>query len=445
MKKIYLFTAILLFLSLHSYTACAGGLDIDAKAYIVIDAKTQQVLVEYNSDQKFYPASTTKIMTAILAIEKGDMNQLMTASSAAVLQKYIDKSGINLGIGINGSNIGIVDGEELRLEDLLNALLIKSANDAANVIAENISPTRADFIDLMNQRAAELGATNTNFTNACGLDVQDGHPDHLTTARDLAKISSYAMGLPTFREIVSKIKHVMPDTNKHPASFWPADYLTTTNKLLLYTKYKSPLFQVTGIKTGYTVNADFNMVAAGKNEEGMELISVIFGAKGTDSHYAYSKQLLEYGFSNFSLQKLSDAGEKYISVPVQEASSENPLDLVTESEFKCVLPNDKDSWKIDSKQHIETDIKAPVNEGDVLGYIEYSNNGFPLGKVNLIAASSVEKMVKPQIIKSAETAFFNNKLLKIALICLIVIFSFLILRRVLRKISRSLNSRRQED
>lgn len=446
MKKVISAIAWMFFLTFNSLTASAEALSIDAKAYILIDQKSGQVLVEHNANQQLYPASTTKIMTAILAIEKGDLNQLMTASATAVAQKANDKENINRGIGINGSNIGIVAGEQLRLEDLLNALLIKSANDAANVIAENIAPTWPEFIELMNKRAVELGAANTNFTNACGLDVQDGHPNHMTTASDLAKFARYAMTLPIFRQIVVKTKHTMPDTNKHPASYWPSDYLTTTNKLLLFSKYKSSSYQVTGMKTGYTINSDFNMVAGGKNEDGMELVSVVLGGKGTDSQYIYSKVLLDYGFSNFALQKVSDAGKKMETVSVLAAADNSTLNLVTEGEVKCTLPVDMNQWNIEEKRYVEPDIKAPVTKGDVLGYVEYMRNGMSIGKTNLIAESSVEKLAPPTLtLQNAKEVFSNHWIKKAFYGCIILLMVFFLLRQVLRRISREVRSRRQEN
>lgn len=450
MKKAFLLTAIAFFLSFSSVTVRAEALAIDAKAYILIDAKTGQVLYEQNSDEKLYPASTTKIMTAILAIEKGDMNQMMTASRLAVSQysKDIDKAtGGHLGIGVNGSNVGLEDGEQVRLEDLLNVLLIKSANDAANIIAENLAPTRADFIEMMNKRAVELGATNTNFTNTCGLDVQDGHPNHVTSARDMAKFAQYAMTLPIFREIVKKTKYTMPDTNKHPASFWPAGYLSSTNKLMMENQYKSSLYQTIGIKTGFTVKAGYNLVAAGRNEEGMELISVMMGVNNgaPNSIFTQSKKLLEYGFTNFSLQKVSEANEKIDTVTVQDAEGDGKLDLVTEGELKCVLPSDKTQAKLEKKQVINSNIAAPVKQGDVLGHIEYTNNGVPVGQVNVVAASAIEKKVVAQTSQIAKDVLKNGLFRKLLYGCLIFLAALTLLRITLRRISRSVRARKQEN
>ncbi|GAE90587.1 D-alanyl-D-alanine carboxypeptidase family protein [Acetivibrio straminisolvens] len=243
MKKILLFLVMTTIFFSSVVMVKAQPLDINARAYILIDSKTGQVLAEYNPDFKTYPASTTKIMTAILALELGDLDQIMTVNQSAIDD-----------IGPGGMHIGLLPGEQLELRYLLDALLVRSANETAYVIAENLCSSRQEFYNLMNEKAKELGATNTNFLNPCGIDNGEKGKNHLTTARDLAKISQYAMTIPQFREIVQKTIIKIPPTNKHSEEV----IVGTTNRLLLYEKsrYKSEYFsKVTGIKTGYTDRA----------------------------------------------------------------------------------------------------------------------------------------------------------------------------------------------
>ena len=381
---------ILILLIFPFFEVCAYGADqnlnINSKACILIDGQTGQVIYSENPNLRLYPASTTKIITAVLAIENGKMDQPMTASRAAVNE-----------IGINGSNAGIAADETMPLEDLLNVMLIKSANDCANIIAENISPTRNDFIDLMNKRAKELGATDTTFTNTCGLDKSDGHPNHMTTVSDMSKIARYAMTLPKFREIVSKQRYTMPDTNKHPSSYWPKDYIATTNRFLMgFNKYKNDDFTYTGIKTGYTNLAGCNLIASAKNKDGVELIAVNYGAKEQETLYQDTKRLFEYGFSVYGSKTLVNAGDVAQQITVAKADvSEQNLDVQYEQTLKTVLPNDYDLTKVTKNITLRDNIEAPISQGEILGSVEFKKDDLSLGKVNLIASKSVAQKKNP--------------------------------------------------
>ncbi|MCR4434670.1 MAG: D-alanyl-D-alanine carboxypeptidase family protein [Clostridiales bacterium] len=415
--------------------AYAQPLNLDyAQSCILIDSKTGQVLYEYKTDEKHvYPASTTKIMTAILALEKGKPDQMMTASRSAVYE-----------IGEGGMNIGINEGEKLRMEDLLNALLISSANETANIIAENICPTRSEFVALMNAKAKELGANDTHFVNTCGIH----DPDHYTTAGDLAKIARYAMSIPEFRNIVAKKSYTLPPTNKHDS--WPA--LPVSNYALL--NYKSDFFsRINGIKTGYTSEAGHNLVTSAVDDaSGMELIAVVLGVKGNIYGTAakkkcqdYSVELLEYGFKNYSVQRLVGANQFVKTVPVADSSKNTGLDLLTADELSCTLPKDKNEWNVVKEEHIEPDVKAPVRQGDVLGYIEYKRNGVLLGKVNLIASRDVEKSLGAKITDGVKDIFKNSWFLRVIASAALALVLLGCLRFILRRLSRTVKAKKRQD
>ncbi len=424
MKRYCAFALILFILACSFISASAEEeLNFNARSYILIDAKTGQVLYEHNSNEKrLYPASTTKIMTAILALELGDLDQIMTASKEAVYD-----------IGKDGMNIGIIPGEQIPMRNLLEAMLISSANETANIIAENICETRQQFIDLMNEKAREIGALDTHFVNTNGA-----HDDnHYTTAADMAKIAMYAMRNEEFRKIVQKKSYQMPPTNKHDS--WPVLY--STNKLLR--NCKNELFRVTGIKTGYTGPAGQNLVSSAVNDEGMELIGVVMGVMQTSptaNSYIYSEKLLEYGFKNFAIQKIMDSNQIVKSVYVSGAKGdEELLDLVTSGELKCVLPKDKSKWNISINKVIEPEISAPVYAGQVLGYIECIRNGTVIGKVNIIASRTIKAASKPENklkAKNEKDSLQNSVLIKIIKGVLIAAIFFVLLRIVLRRISR---------
>lgn len=390
MKKIILsFNAIIVAILILIYPslAMAQSLNINPSgSYILIDAKTGQVILEKNADTRFRPASTTKIMTAIVAIEDGDINQEMKVSKEAVYD-----------IGRGGMNIGILPNEKnLTLEHMINVMLIKSANETANIIAENVGDSRQEFVDRMNRRAKELGAKNTYFVNTCGKDNNKEEADHLSTARDMAILAKHAMTLPKFREIVNKEYYTeLPKENGHLG--WES--LRNTNKLLWGTnEYSYSLdgkdykFKVNGIKTGYTNAARFNLISSAIGEDGMELIAVVMHVDESNNKvFTYTKELLKYGFENYANQQIVESNKIIKSIKVKDASDKGELNLVTAKEFKAALPLDKDKWNIEAIEHFNMEIKAPVKQGDVLGYIEYKREGILLGKVDVVASRSVDK------------------------------------------------------
>jgi len=427
MKRLLTLTLILILITGNTVFAYTQPPSLDAGAYILIDARTGDVLCEKDSAKTVFPASTTKIMTAILAIENGDPDEVLTASQSA-----IDA------IGYNGSNIGIIAGEKIPLENLLQAMMISSANEASNIIAEYISGSIDEFAGLMNSKAKELGAVNTHFVNASGI-----HDNmHYTTAADMAKIARYAMTIPKFREIVSTKSFTMPVTNKH--SKWPV--LTNTNKLMV--NDTSEMYTINGIKTGYTGPAGHNLVSSAINEDGMELIAVVMDVKNEGSAEnvrKYSKELLDYGFSNFKSVELIEKGKVYRNVKVKDAADIYGLDLITTDSLVCVLPKDNPRADISEVSHVYEDISAPVNKGDIMGYVEFLKNGVSIGKVDLIAARDIEYKPEPvtlsTLVENPES-ITENTYFRIAVIGTGIILLFIILRVILKTISRQINSRR---
>lgn len=429
MKKLLSIITLSAALFLSVIQVSAQPLNINAKSYILIDSKTGQVLYGYNSKVKAYPASTTKIMTGILAIEYGDLDKFVMVNQSAIDD-----------IGPGGMHIGLMAGEQLELRHVLNALMVRSANETGYVIAENISSSRQEFYDLMNKRAKELGATDTNFVNPCGIDNGKKGENHLTTASDLAKMARHAMTLPEFREIVQKTSYTIPPTNKHPEEVT----IYTTNRLLTYSKYKSNYYtKITGIKTGYTDRAKYNLVSSAINDDGMELIAVVMGVDNYDNVFGYSKELLEYGFKNYSMKHIIASNSYIRSVPVADAAGNNNLDILAANDLKCLLPNDKDKQQYTIEENIDSNITAPVKKGDVMGFLEIKNNDVSLGKVDLVASRSIEKFAPPQSPKTIAFKSISDPLLKRVLIgTSIFLLMFVLLRFTLRKISRTVNSKR---
>ncbi|MDR1439956.1 MAG: D-alanyl-D-alanine carboxypeptidase, partial [Clostridiales bacterium] len=345
--------------------------EFDAEAYILMNRKTGQTICSKNPEKKMYPASTTKIMTAILALEMGDLNMEMTASAKAIRD-----------IGADGSNIGIIAGEVMRLDNLIDALIVKSANEAANIVAENLAGSQEGFIALMNQKAAALGALNTNFVNTHG----NHDSSHYTTAYDLALISGYAMSNSLFREYAAKRSIILSPTNKH--SSW--ERLGTTNALLLDESEKN--YAVTGVKTGYTSNAGYCLVATGMDANGTELLCVVLGVWGEAAsarRFNIASSLLEYGFANFGTNTFIGEDELVETISVLGGESVDSVDAVASGAISLFLPVEPEKWNVSKIEYVKSEITAPVAKGEILGYVELRNNGLFAGRVNIVAARDV--------------------------------------------------------
>jgi D-alanyl-D-alanine carboxypeptidase (penicillin-binding protein 5/6) len=364
MRKLILYITVLsIFLS---FIPVYGDVPVvTAPSAILIDAKTGKVLYEKNADEKRYPASTTKVMTGLLAVEHGKLDEVVTIGKNPPL------------VEIGSSQIYLVPGEQLTMEQLLYALMLESANDAAVAIAEHISGSVEEFAKLMNKRAKELGATNTNFVNPNGL-----HDDnHYTTARDLAMIAKHAMTLDKFREVVKEVKYTIPKTNKQEER----DYITNSNKLIwkVYDQFRYEY--ATGIKTGYTVKSKQCLVGGAKKGD-MELISVVMGAEGQNM-YSDTVGLFEYGFANFQNVEILKKDQIVTTVSIKEKGGEEKINLLAAEDFSLVL---SEAEKGNIKTEIETrdGLKEPIEKGEVLGAMIVYADGKEVKKIDLL--SSVE-------------------------------------------------------
>nr|WP_240986839.1 D-alanyl-D-alanine carboxypeptidase family protein [Acididesulfobacillus acetoxydans] len=243
---------------------------IQGEAVYLMDLQSGQVLYAKNPEEKLNPASTTKIMTALLAIERGNLNDRVTASRTMLDSKIV-----------YGTQIYLKPGERMSLKDLLYAVLLNSANDAAVAVAEHIGGNLPHFVDLMNKKAKEIGMVNTHFMNPTGLTEKG----HFTTARDLALLARVAYQNPVFRQYVKTKIHTIPRAQTNVPTV-----MVNENKLL----WQDP--DVNGMKTGYTTAAE-NCLVATATRGGRELVGVILKAPGGEL-FSNMKELLNYGFSS---------------------------------------------------------------------------------------------------------------------------------------------------
>lgn len=236
--------------------------NLPAASFVVYDRSKGEVILASHPDEPVFPASTTKVMTAVLALEQLPPDQFVTVSQSAVM------------LPLGSSVVGLKEGETIRAIDLITAMMVASGNDAANALAEAMDGSLPQFALRMNAKAAELGLTNTHFCNPSGLH----DPDHLTTARDLAVLADYALNNEEFRKIVGLKTFLMPATNVHPYVGWAL--LVNSNRLILSESADlcpDPIVCYTGVKTGTTTQAGQCLVASAKLSDERELISAVMG------------------------------------------------------------------------------------------------------------------------------------------------------------------------
>ena len=327
---------------------------LTARSAIVMDTVTGQVLYERDIDTRRYPASTTKMMTLIVALEHGRLDDIVTVSKHAE--------------GVEGSTLWLVQGDKIPLGELLTGMMMHSGNDATVAVAEHIAGSVPAFVEMMNEKAAEIGAYNTHFVNPNGLPDEN----HYTTAFDLAKIAAYGYSLPHFEEIVSK-QEVIYDWVKDPAK-----KLRNENQMLWL--YRG----ANGVKTGYTDAAGRCLVSAARRD-GMQLVAVVL-----DSYYMWNDSiaLLDYGFQNARPKTLVKKGEVVAKVDVADGRQDE-VELVA-AESLVAVEKLGETGKVEKKLEIPEEVAAPIKKGDVVGKVVCYYDGKRQGAIYLLAAKDVE-------------------------------------------------------
>ncbi len=384
---------------------------------LLIDAQSGMTLYEKNSKQRVYPADLTKIMTAALVLENCKLEELVTASETAL--SNIDKG---------DSRLGIVKEEKLSVRQLLYAMLLGSAADATNVLAEKTSGSIEDFVRLMNEKAKELKMTDSNFTNPVGTHDER----HYTTAKDMAKLAVYVMQKKEFREIVKCDSYNIPATKKYSN----ARKVTNRNHFvskLLRNDYYYPFS--TGMKTGYSVEAK-SCIAASAEKDGVSLIALVFKAETIDNvaqSFEDCKNLFNYAFDNYTKQVVVENGDIVNQTKVKNTRRNNKLILKTEGEISVLKQKNSKDLKITHKDTFPDEVSAPVKNKQVIGEREYFVDGKSIGKVNLV--SDKDYALDPvTFIVNKIIAFVTSPWLYITVVLAIAVF--IIFERRRRKIAR---------
>ncbi len=343
-----------------------------SKAALLIDTKTDKILYSKNADKKMYPASTTKILTAILVIENCSLDEVVTVSYDAVMSIPDGYSSASLQVG-----------EQLTVEQLLQVLLVHSANDSANVLAEYVGGSVESFVAMMNTKVHELGLNNTHFTNSFGMHDEN----HYTTAHDLATIMKYCIKNETFRKIAGSASCAIPATNKYGTRTY-----NSTNELIIPNNSNYYPYITSG-KTGYTSQAGDCLVSCSYKND-LELICVVLKGKtidDTSTRFTDTKLLYEFGYNNYSIRNLLNENDIVTQIEIKNATKDTKyLDLLSNNSISVLLDNDITKEEIPFEITLKDDIKAPIEQGDKLGTVSYTVDGVSY-KADLIASHSVEK------------------------------------------------------
>lgn len=347
---------------------------ITATAAILVDAETGNVLFEKNSEKRMYPASTTKIMTALVALDAVE-NQEISLSQPLELSE-----GAFGTLDADGSSIALKVGEKMTLEGLLQGLLIASGNDAAVVIAEGVSGTVEQFVQRMNDKAKDLGIRDTVFKNPHGLHDEG----HYTTAKDMATLARAAMQNDTFKSIVECAHIYLPATNMSDKR-----YFINTNNLVSRMRYPYYFYdKATGIKTGSTDAAGYCLVSSAE-DKGKSVIAVVFGAEDIAVSHNESKSILEHGINDFALKTLAKRDDIFGEVKVKQAADGTDHILLSAAgNLNALFPKDADVEKVEVVCEIPEKVYAPISSGQIIGKAKFVYEGSTVGEVDL--ASTVE-------------------------------------------------------
>ena len=371
-NKVLIAIIIIFIVVLQNYKVYADDeLSVNAKAGIIVETNTGKTIFEKNSAEQNYPASVTKILTAILVIENCNLNDEVTASDTAI-------SNIPSGYVIAPISVG----EKMSVEDLLYALMLKSANDAAYVLAEHVGGSIDGFSEMMNNKAKEIGCKNSHFVNPNGIH----NKDHYTTAYDMYLISNYAMKNETFAKIVSTYEYTLPVTNKYNKR---DRVMKNTNEFI---NPKSSYYNeaVNGIKTGTTIQAG-NCLITSVSKDGLNFINVVLGAETANSKFSETKKMINYSFDNYTLTKMHEKNDVIKTLEVEKATEETKnLDILISDEITVMNNKKITADEIKPEIIINEQIIAPITKGQELGTIKYKVEDIEYS-AKLLAANDVQK------------------------------------------------------
>ncbi|MDN5348309.1 MAG: hypothetical protein PWP65_1873 [Clostridia bacterium] len=355
-----------------------GGLKLEAKGAILMDAQSGKILWEQNAHWRGYPASMTKLMTLILAMEAIEKGQATLDEPVTASKRAAD---------MTGSIVFLSEGETFPLEKMLLAIAVASGNDASVAVAEHLAGTEEAFVEMMNAKAKELGCRNTHFTNCHGLH----DPNHYTTPYDMALMARYALKFPKLLEMTAVKRATFREK--------PLFILDTTNKMLYW--YPG----TDGLKTGVTEEAGLNLVSTVQRDD-LRLIAVVMGVEKRYGHFTESMELYNWAFKRWAYKKFYDAGATVARVPVGKGV-EGKVDAVTAAKVGTIIARGKNEGQgVTARLELPRLIDAPIKKGQKLGQVVVLDKGQEVWRVDLVAAKEVKKAsLWQQILKAIKAVF----------------------------------------
>ena len=392
--------------------------ELHCEAMLLVDANTGRMVYGKNEHEQMYPASLTKIMTALLVLEAVDSGQLSLDQQITATESAME------GLAADGSTAGIQAGEILTVEQLLQCMLIVSANEACNILAEQVSGSVDAFVDAMNAKAEALGCEGTHFVNATGLHDSQ----HYTTAWDLYLITKEAMKHEDFMRICDTARATIPATNlSEERNLYTTNYLIDTWRSLGYIYANAH-----GIKTGATDEAGHCLVSSA-TEGSLSFISVALGgpretlADGEIRTYSFfdTREMFKWAFQNFSYQTVLEETElvKEVSVALSKVDH---VSVHPASDVEVLLPNGTDPASLKRTLDLESPLDAPITEGQVLGTLTLSLNDEVVATVDLLASHDVEASGLLVFGRNVQN-FFSSTAVKVVGIVLLVLAAALVL------------------
>ncbi len=435
-------------------TAFAAAPEIESEAAVLIEAESGRVFFEKDSSKKWFPASTTKVLSSIIAIEQGDLDETITVG------KEVNR------FNSSSSLMGIREGETVSLRDLLYGMMLASGNDAAATVGVAIGGSLEEFAELMNAKAKELGMENSHFVNPHGLHDEE----HYSTALDMAKAAAYAMKNETFRTIVATEEYTAKTASRHQDK--PL-VLTTTNKLLYFDSEKDDhdyrYRYATGIKTGSTPAASGCLIASAE-KDGVEFIAVVLGdtTRKYTERWREVRDMFEYGFDNFTSVQLSALPiEKSMTAPIANAAPDDDGNAISTAPIQVTLGDQTisglksqieglkdDASPIKAELHLDKELVAPISKGQAVGTVSYRLEDEVLAIVEAYAAEAIyaqnappaptiDLVTVPGSITNDTEATGPSPILYVVLVLLALLLAVLVMRILhVRRMRRARQKRR---
>ena len=400
-----------------------GDWEVAAKAALLIDPDTEEILYARNIHERLYPASLTKVMTALLVLEAVDSGRIAMDTVLTASQTAIDN------LPPDGSNAGIKVGEEMTVEQLLYCILVVSANEACDILAEGVSGSIDAFVDAMNAKAQAIGCEDTHFANTSGL--QDGN--HYTTAWDLYRITREAMKHEMFMPLCNTKVIEIPATNlSGPRTYYTTNYLLSPMRATGYVYQGAE-----GIKTGSTSDAGYCLISTA-TRSGRSLLSVVLGAEAVTledgdrqvQSFSETIKLFDWGFDEFSRQVILGTDELIDEVPVALSQEQNAVKVHPAQEIERLIPNDMDiAADIRREVTLVEGVDAPVTKGQVLGEITLRCGDTVYGTVELLADEDVSAS-RLLVFRRDLVLFFQRTSVRIAIGAVLALIVLIIILRL---------------